>query len=217
MHNADARRGLALIGFAFGLFALVAQAIISVGNYTEEGLNILQALVRHFSYLTTLTNWAIVFIYFAALVRGQRWLSIFRKPATRATAASMITLVAVYYHLVLSADSTAEGVGVITDILNHYLGPLIYLAWFILYNRTGTLEFKKAFIMLLPGLIYLAYILMRGEVVGEYPYGIVNAGDYGYLAVAKGTSLLVLAVFVLNLLYVALDRSILNTVRTPNS
>ena len=52
----EIKRTLALFGFAFGSFALIAQGIMSVNNYLGEGMSFLGALVRYLSFLTILTG-----------------------------------------------------------------------------------------------------------------------------------------------------------------
>ncbi|MCC0024839.1 MAG: Pr6Pr family membrane protein [Hyphomicrobiaceae bacterium] len=207
----EIKRTLALFGFAFGSFALIAQGIMSVNNYLGEGMSFLGALVRYLSFLTILTNASIVLIFLAGIRPSARWLRPFRAPFARATTAAVITLVAVYYHLVLAADNHEVGVGKVNDILFHYVQPALYLIWFFAFARSSSLRYPQALTMLVPPMVYLAWVLARGAVTGMYPYDVVDAGKFGYLTVAKGVGMLIAAGFILNLFYIAVDRTAKST------
>ncbi|MCB9994132.1 MAG: Pr6Pr family membrane protein [Hyphomicrobiaceae bacterium] len=210
-HEPELKRTMALFGFAFGTFALVAQCSLSVQTYLGEGMDLVSAIVRYFTFLTIITNLGIVLIFLACLRPGSRWLRHFRTPHTRATAAAVITLVAVYYHFVLAAENHDTGVAKIDDVLFHYVEPALYIVWFLFFARSGTLKYRQALSMLVPATIYLAWVLARGAVTGMYPYDVVDVSKFGYLTVAKGVGLLFAAGILLNLFYIAVDR----TVRVP--
>lgn len=205
------RKAIAAFGFAFTLYAVLAQSIISVETSMESGMTFLQASIRYISFLTILTNAAMCMVFLAALVRGQKWLSYFRKPQTRAIVAATITLVAFYYHFLIAPENPNAGMEKINDLLLHYVNPLLYVFWFVGFNRSGTLTYRKVLVMLVPIVVYFAYVMMRGEITGQYPYDIINAREFGYLAALKGAAIIATALILLNALYVAVDRSILVT------
>ena len=76
----DPRKTVAAAGFAIGLIALVLQFFVIVLPAIDAGRGIIGSVVYYFSFFTILTNIGLVLIYLGALVRGQRWLSFFRKP-----------------------------------------------------------------------------------------------------------------------------------------
>ena len=66
--------------------------------------------------------------------------------------------------------------------------------------------------MLVPGISYVAYVLVRGLIAGEYPYTILDPTfaipghpAQGYLGVAIGVGILVVLVVIFDLLLVAVD------------
>jgi hypothetical protein len=62
--------------------------------------------------------------------------------------------------------------------------------------------------MLLPPTIYLIYAMIRGAIVGEYPYTILEANRLGYGQVAINVAMVLVALVVLSAIVVALDRAV---------
>jgi hypothetical protein len=122
-----------------------------------------------------------------------------------ASAAAFITLVMLYYHFMLAPTLKMEGALLVATYLLHYVAPLIYLAWWALFAPHGTLRWSSIPLMLLPGIGYVAWALARGAVVNEYPYDILDAGKFGYGAVAIGVGVLIVAVSVFSAIIVAAD------------
>ena len=205
----EPRKTVAAAGFAIGLVALVLQMSLTVPASMETGRSLVASIVYFFSFFTILTNILMVLIYLGALVRGRRWLAFFRKPHTRATAAATITLVGGFYHFVLAGLWHPDGLFAFCDVLLHYVTPAIYLVWFAVWNRTGTLKLPAALTMLAYPFLYLAYVLVRGSVAGEYPYAVLNAGAYGYGQVAMNAAGLLALLLVFNTIAIAIDRSLL--------
>jgi hypothetical protein len=86
------------------------------------------------------------------------------------------------------------------------------LGWWLAFSPHGTLRYRDVPMMLVPGLAYVAWVLIRGPVAGEYPYTILDPGfalpgqpPGGYLAVASGVGALVLLVAIFDLLLVLID------------
>jgi hypothetical protein len=66
--------------------------------------------------------------------------------------------------------------------------------------------------MLVPGLSYVAYVLVRGLIAGEYPYTILDPtfaipgqGPQGYLGVVIGVGVLVVLVAVFDIVLTIVD------------
>lgn len=123
-----------------------------------------------------------------------------------ASAAAFIMLVMLYYHFMLAPTLKLEGALGVATVLLHYVAPILYLAWWALFAPHGALRFKQIGLMLLPGIGYVAWVLARGAVVGEYPYDILDAGKFGYGGVAIGVAVLLVAVTIFSLILVAADK-----------
>ena len=161
-------------------------------------------LVYFWSYFTHLTNLWLVLTY-AAVVSGARWLGWFRRPVIMASAAAFIILVMLYYHFMLAPTLRMEGALLVATWLLHYVAPLLFLVWWALFAPHGTLRLSHVPLMLLPGIGYVAWVLLRGAFVHEYPYEILDAGKLGYGAVAIGVAALLVAVVIFSLALVGAD------------
>jgi hypothetical protein len=83
---------------------------------------------------------------------------------------------------------------------------LIYTVWWIAFSRHGDLRWRGMPVLLVPGLVYIGWVLLRGAVTNDYPYDILDAGKFGYAQVAVGVLFLLAAVVILCLLLVAADK-----------
>lgn len=202
---------LALAGLAAGLLGLTIDGweifpsvmVESATNPVARSLP--DAVIYFWTYFTHLTNLWLVLTYLAVL-SGWRGLAWFARPLIMASAAAFITLVMLYYHFMLAPALHLEGGIALASYLLHYVAPLIYLGWWALFAPHGTLGLRHIPLMLLPGVGYVGWALLRGAVIGEYPYDILDAGKFGYGAVAIGVTVLLVAVAIFSLILVAADR-----------
>jgi hypothetical protein len=165
------------------------------------------ALIYYFSFFTHLTNLGLVLVYLSDFRAGV-WLGWFRRPTTRATMGAVIILVMLYYHFMLAPLYHFTGNLAIANVLLHYVTPILYLAWWGLFSSHGALRFAQIPLLLLPPLIYLIYVLVRGAIVAEYPYEIVDVGKYGYGQVTINAAVLTIAVALFTAIVVGADKLI---------
>jgi hypothetical protein len=204
------RNLLAFTGIAAGLVGLaldgwsIFPSVMSVSATNSVARSFPDAFIYFWTFFTHLTNLWLLVTYAAVLTRwsGIGW---FRRPVIMASAAAFITLVMLYYHFMLAPTLKMEGALLVATYLLHYVAPLIYLAWWALFAPHGTLRWSSIPLMLLPGIGYVAWALARGAVVNEYPYDILDAGKFGYGAVAIGVGVLIVAVSVFSAIIVAAD------------
>lgn len=199
------RRSLAIAGLLIGLTALLLQFAITVPAAMTAGRSLFLSIVFYFSFFTILTNIALVLVYAGAL-SGASWLAVFRHPATRAGAAAAIALVSSFYHIVLAPLWQPEGLLLVCDIALHYVTPILYILWFVGFNRSGTLTLRAVPIILAPPVAYLVYVMLRGAILGEYPYPVFEADRIGYGQVALNALVLLIVLAVLAAIAIAIDR-----------
>ena len=195
------------IGLVLGTSALILQFSLTISARLSSGDNIAGALVFFFTFFTILTNLALVLIY-ASELWPRQWLNWFRRPATRGMMVALILLVMGFYHLVLAQTWNPEGWFKVADIALHYVTPIFYVAWWVLFMRHGMLKFSMIPPMLLPAVIYLIYVMIRGALVGHYPYPVFEANVIGYGGVAINVLWLLGIVLVLSAAVVAIDRAL---------
>lgn len=203
------RRTLAIVGFIVGTVALVVQFFAVTGSLMDAGRGLIGSVVFYFTYFTILTNLVLVLIYLGALVRGKRWLVPFRRPVMRAGAAAAITLVMVYYAIFLHGLYADQSQFWLANIALHYISPVIYLIWFAGWNRSGTVSYGSIPVMMSLPALYLAYVLLRGALTGEYPYPMLDADALGYYQVLQNIAGLAIAFAVLSAAAIFVDRALI--------
>lgn len=191
--------GLAIDGWEIFPSVMVQSATNAVARSLPD------AFIYFWTYFTHLTNLWLLLTY-AAVLSGWRWLGWFRRPVIMASAAAFITLVMLYYHFMLAPTLNMQGALAVATWLLHYVAPILYLVWWALFAPHGVLRFPHIGLMLLPGIGYVAWVLLRGAVVQEYPYDILDAGKFGYGAVAIGVVVLLVAVTIFSVIIVWGDR-----------
>lgn len=176
---------LSLLGLALGVLGLTIDWFGMTSLIANGGRSFLDLFVFYWTYFTHLTNLGLVLVYLALLTTW-RWLGWFRAPVVRAILAAYIALVMGFFHFMLAPLYDFEGLLAIGNVLLHYLCPILYLAWWLAFAPHGTLRYRDIPLMLAPGVIYVAWVLVRGAVVGQYPYPILDPTEGGYGSVALG-------------------------------
>jgi hypothetical protein len=194
-------------GLLLGVVALGLQFAISIPAYMANGMSLPAALVQFFSFFTILTNLTITLIYLSGLT-SWNWLDWFRQPVTRAMMAGIMTLVMIFYHVMLRPIWQPEGLFLVCDYLLHYASPLLYLTWWGLTQKHGTLDYPALPSMLVPPLVYLAYVMVRGALTNAYPYPTLNAFELGYGQVAINMVLVAIGLSILYLITIGIDRAL---------
>ncbi len=202
----NAGRAMAVGGFLIGGGALVLQFFLTLSlRLGEQGDSLVGTLLFFFTFYTILTNIMLVLIYLSEFLPA-RWLDWWRSPVTRAMMAGAITLVAVFNHLLLRGLLELSGPSLFADTLLHYVTPVYFVAWWLIFQPKGVLRLADIPWMLLPTLIWLAWAMVRGAVVDQYPYPILNATRLGYPQVALNCLLVFIGLVAIYLVVVALDR-----------
>jgi hypothetical protein len=199
--------GLALLVGLVGLGIdawIIFPSLMSATPAQPEPRSFVDAFIYFWTYLTHLSNLGLVLVYLAELT-GWRGLGWFRRPQTQAMLAGFITLVMVFYHVMLAPYLAMEGALGLASNLLHYAAPLAFLGWWALFAPHGSLRWRDLPSMLLPGLLYVAWVLVRGLWAREYPYAILDPTTSGYAGVAIGVGIILVAVSLLCALLIGLD------------
>jgi len=163
----------------FGLLALTAigrQFVIQV----QSGFSI----VNFFSFFTNLSN------IFAAVVllRGAALLSAHRRPSgvdelLRCLAVVYMAVVGVVFAILLRGVELGSLLPWVNVVLHYIMPVAVVVEWMIQPSpaRTGA---QRWLIGQTVPLLYLAYVLIRGAIVGWYPYPFLDPelGGYGRVA-----------------------------------
>lgn len=159
------------------------------------------------SYFTNLTNTLIV-VMAAALLTGRGRLARWFAPAPVQAAFSLyILFVGLAFWFVLGGPEEVEYWWLwIPEVTAHTLSPLLGVVWWAWAVERGRLRLWHPAVWLVYPLAYLGYWLVRGPIVGEYPYFFVDVGELGYGGVAVWIGILVAGFLVLGLVMWVVDR-----------
>jgi hypothetical protein len=199
-----------VIAFSLGTLAwlsVVLQCCLSVQLALHNGRSIGDGLATFFSYFTVLTNLLVCLSLTASLIGTSsafgRW---FSRPAVIAGIATSIAFVGLSYHFLLRNIWSPQGAQLVADCLLHYVLPALYvLYWWFACSKAGLRWLHPLFWSLYPT-AYLVYALVRGSMVGSYPYPFIDAAKLGYGQTMLNSFGLLLAFIALGMVFVALGR-----------
>ena len=119
---------------------------------------------------------------------------------------AMIALVMLAYFFIISRNEHPRGIAWLSAMTMHYVTPPLYAPWWALYVPHGQLKLSDVGGMLIPSVIYMIYVLIRGRLMGEYPYAMLDATRVGSGSVTLHAIGLLVALAGLCAAVVALDR-----------
>lgn len=136
-------------------------------------------LVRLLSYFTIESN-ILVAVVCALLARDPSRDS-GRLRVAHLDSVLCITVTGLVYVVALRGTVEREGLDRVTDVAFHYLVPLLALLGWVRYGPHGRWSPRTLRTALAFPALYLAWTLLRGAVVGEYPYPFIDVAALGYL------------------------------------
>jgi len=202
----------AAIGFAIGLGALILQFALIVPAAAETR-GVVPALVFFSSFFTILTNFALVLIYLSELA-PRAPLGSFRHPVTRAMMVAVMSLVTLFYHFLLAGLWNPQELFLIADRLLHYATSLIYWIWWARFVPHDLVTWGNIPLMLMPTLGYFFLILLRGALLSEYPYFILEVDRLGYPVVFLNAAIVAAGLALLCSIVIGLDKFLARHTRT---
>jgi hypothetical protein len=157
-----------------------------------------------FTFFTILTN-VLVGVTCAALAaapqRRSRLLAVLRLDAVMG-----IAVTAAVYHSVLSGLYDLRGAEEVANQLLHTVSPALALVGWALFGPRGLVDRAVVALSLVYPLVWLAFTLVRGALIGWYPYPFVDVVALGYPQVALNCLLVTALFLVLAGAALALDR-----------
>ena len=166
------------------------------------------------SYFTNLTNILIVVMAWALLRGRGRVAEFFAAPSVQAACSLYILFVGLVFWFVLGGPQDVEAWWLwIPEVTAHTLSPLLGVVWWARYVPWGALRPEQPVVWLGYPIAYLAYWLVRGPIVGEYPYFFIDVNELGYDGVAVWSGILVAGFLVLGMTMLSVDRVALRRAR----
>lgn len=139
-----------------------------------------------FNYYTLLSN-VLCAVYFGAAmvyeVRKQDTLL----PALKGAIVLAITVTGLVYHFMLSGSFQMQGTMALSNILLHYVVPVMAVLDWLVFDRKGRYTWKSPLMWVLLPLVYFAYAMLRvalGATLGydgnRYPYPFLDTDALGW-------------------------------------
>lgn len=147
------------------------------------------ALERFFdwvTYFTILSNIVVAVVMIAMVVNPQRFTQPDRRGfiwrALRLDTVIMITVTGVVYNLLL-ADGPKVGWDAVSNSLLHVITPIVTVLVWLLAGPRGLINVKVIGASLVLPVLWAVFALVRGAVIGAYPYPFLDVATNGYASV----------------------------------
>lgn len=200
-------RPLLLLAAGLGWLAVGTQFVLSIRSGIAAGHGLLHGVVEYFGYFTLLTNILCAAVVTAFLRGGSSpFARSLRHPGVVSAAATSIIVVGVVYHLLLAAQWDPQGIDLAVDTLLHTVNPILFVIVWTRLVPQGAARIADTPIAAGYMLAYSAYILVRGELIGAYPYPFIDVAALGYPLALRNAALLGVAFVALSALMVGLNR-----------
>ena len=194
---------MAILGWG----ALAIQLELVLFARWESGASLVGGLVSYFSYFTIITNTlAAIVLTYAADTRPSRCRAFFLQPWVASGIAVSIIVVGAAYSLLLRQLWQPEGLQWLANEVLHDVMPVLYALYWWFYVPKGVLRWSHVGLWMLYPLVYFAYILLRGHLLGVYPYPFVDVEKLGYAQTFINASGILAGFVAVALLVVAVDR-----------
>ena len=193
----------ALAGWA-GL--VIQQYLIFYSRWTS-GASLLGGLINFFSFFTVLTNTLVVVVLSSALVnRESAAKRFFLAPTVSSAIATSIVVVSLAYNLLLRHLWSPTGFQFIADELLHDVMPVLFVIYWWRCVPKGHLRFTHIGAWVIYPLVYFAYALLRGDLLGQYQYPFIDVSTLGYPQVFVNAGGILVGFVAIALAVVGLDK-----------
>ena len=196
----------ALIGLV-AWFGVILQLYLSLRLTNSMGMNTAEGLMIYFGYFTVLTNILVAVaatwpVALPSTTPGR----FFARPATIGWVAASIAFVGVTYFVLLRHVWNPQGLQLVADVLLHYIVPALVLIYSAISLRRTALRWTAPLWWSLYPVIYFVYVLLRGVLIGRYPYHFIDVSQLGYALTLRNAAVLWVAFLVLSYVLLLLWR-----------
>lgn len=200
-----ARKSYLLIAVVFAWVALALQFHIVVDRFLAEGSPVVEAVIRFASYFTVTTNTLVAVLLTLSLVRSPDRAP---RPSTMAAATVYIIIVGIIYYLLLAKSWNPQGIQLFANVALHYVMPAVMVVYWLLFVPKGETRWSHAVWWLIYPLAFFVFTLAEGLRVNWYPYPFIDVTALGYMKVAINGAGLLIFFYALNLIMIALDKTL---------
>ena len=192
-----------------GWVGLAIQQYLIFYSRWSSGASLLGGLINFFSFFTVLTNTlAVVVLSYALVQRDSAAKRFFLRPAISSGITVSILVVGLAYSLLLRHLWQPEGFQLIADELLHDVMPVLFLIYWWRWVPKGSLRLKHIGAWMIYPLVYFAYALLRGDLLGQYQYPFIDVATLGYPQVFVNAGGILAGFVLIALAVVGLDKVI---------
>ena len=193
----------ALAGWA----GLAIQQYLIFYSRWSSGASLLGGLVSFFSFFTVLTNTlAVVVLSLAVIERDGAAKRFFLAPMISSGIAVSIVVVGLAYNLLLRHLWQPEGFQFVADELLHDVMPVLFFVYWWRCVPKGRLRLAHIGVWVIYPLLYFAYALLRGDMLGQYQYPFIDVLTLGYPRVFANAGGILAGFVLIALTVVGLDK-----------
>ncbi|MGY2398728.1 Pr6Pr family membrane protein [Pseudomonas sp. SDO5271_S396] len=197
-----------------GWVGLAIQQYLIFYSRWSSGASLLGGLINFFSFFTVLTNTLVaVVLSYALMNRDSAARRFFLAPAISSGIAVSIVVVGLAYNLLLRHLWQPEGFQFIADELLHDVMPVLFCIYWWQCVPKGSLRLRHIGAWVIYPLVYFAYVLLRGHLLGQYQYPFIDVDSLGYPQVFVNAGGILAGFVVIAVAVVGLDRLL----KTPSS
>ena len=172
-----------------------------------SGASLVGGLVSYFSFFTILTNTlAATVLTCAADPRASKGRTFFLQPWVSSGIAVSIIVVGAAYSVLLRQLWQPEGLQWLANEILHDVMPVLFSLYWWFCVPKGSLRLCHIGLWMLYPLSYFACILLRGHLLGMYPYPFIDVGKLGYAQTVINASGILAGFVAVALVVVAVDR-----------
>ena len=189
-HHKPARFFLLGLLAAVAWFGVLLQFALSLALSKANGYSLAHGAITYFGYFTVLSNLLVAVIASMGLVVPE---SRAFSGSVRGCATTAIVLVGIGYHVLLREVWDPQDWQQLADNTLHYVVPLLSLAYWGLFPPRWRLADYAPLAWGAYPVAYFAYVIVRGELIGSYPYYFIDVGELGFATVLTNALAFLLA------------------------
>jgi len=178
----------ALVVIAGIVLQIHATATSTGGFFSSKG----ERIANIFCFFTILSNLLLAVTNAVLVADPHRCTPIFS--ALRLSAVLSMIVTGVVFHIALAGLHDLHGTAKVADLLLHTVSPVLAVVGWLYAGPRGAIDGRVVGLSVGYPVLWLVATLIRGAVVGFYPYPFLDATTHGYLRVAVN-SVIVAALF----------------------
>jgi hypothetical protein len=162
-------------------FGIIVQEFVTANSVAGHFQTPLTRALNVFAFFTVQSNLIVGATCLLLAVNPNRSSTVFR--VFRLTGVVAITITGVVYHAVLRQLFDLESWALVADNALHTVVPALAVLGWLIYGPRGQTSRRIARLSVIFPVCWLLFTLIRGEIVGFYPYPFVDVATLGYARV----------------------------------